>query len=140
MAALMAREYLRQAGVAAVVDSAGTHDYHEGEAADRRAQSALAESGYPTEHRARLFRPAWLHERDLVLAMDAGHAAILRAMAQRHGQRADHIRLLREFDPVAVAAGELDVPDPYYDGMAEFRAVREMIAQALPGLADYLRQ
>lgn len=140
MAALIAREYLARAGVDVVVDSAGTHDYHVGEAADRRAQAALAEAGYPTDHRARQFQSNWLLERDLVLAMDSGHAAILRALAQRNRRPAHHIRLIREFDPAAVAAGDLDVPDPYYSGMAEFRAVREMIEQALPGLADYLRK
>lgn len=140
MAALIAREYLARVGVSAVVDSAGTHDYHVGEAADPRAREVLAEGRYPTAHRARQFRPAWLSERELVLAMDSGHAAILRSLADRYRRPADNIRLIRQFDPAAVAAGDLDVPDPYYDGMAEFRAVRDMIERALPGLAAYLRE
>lgn len=140
MAALIARKYLTRVGVSAVVDSAGTHDYHVGEVADPRARAVLAEGGYPTAHRARQFRPAWLSERELVLAMDAGHEAILRSLAHRYQRPAEHIALIRQFDSAAVAAGDLDVPDPYYDGMAEFRAVREMIERALPGLAEYLRE
>jgi protein-tyrosine phosphatase len=118
-----------------VVDSAGTHGYHVGEDADRRARSVLAESGYPLSHRARQVRADWLHDRDLVLAMDAGHLRSLVALAGRAGAPTGHIREIRDFDPV----GPGDVPDPYYDTIAEFRDVREILERTMPGVLDHVR-
>lgn len=118
-----------------VVDSSGTHGYHVGEDADRRARTVLAESGYPLAHRARRFEAPWLTQRDLILAMDAGHLRDLQAMASRQGVAADHIREFRDFDPL----GPGDVPDPYYDTIREFRDVREILERSMPALLDHLR-
>ncbi|MGV1006612.1 MAG: low molecular weight protein-tyrosine-phosphatase [Candidatus Nanopelagicales bacterium] len=140
MAALISRAHLRRAGVAARVDSAGTHGYHVGEPADRRARSVLREAGYPQSHSARQFRAEWLAQRDLVLAMDTGHAEFLRRLALRNALPAESIELIRSYDKAAVAAGDLDVPDPYYDTIAEFRAVRDMLESAMPGLIRRIRE
>jgi protein-tyrosine phosphatase len=118
-----------------VVDSSGTHGYHVGDDADRRAHVVLAEAGYPLRHRARRFEPDWLTERDLILAMDTGHLRHLRAMATRAGLDHDHIVELRDFDP----RGPGDVPDPYYDTIQEFREVREILERSMPALLDHLR-
>lgn len=118
-----------------IVDSAGTHGYHVGEDADRRARHVLAEAGYPLAHRARRVDVEWLAARDLVLAMDAGHLRDLHALARRNGVPADHIRQFRDFDP----AGPGDVPDPYYDTIAEFRAVRSLLERTMPALVEHLR-
>ena len=74
MAETVLRAELAAAGLdgVVVVDSAGTGDWHVGGAMDRGAQAALARRGYDgSTHRARQFRPSWLAQRDLVLAMDA---------------------------------------------------------------------
>ncbi len=42
--------------------------------------------------------------------------------------------LLRSFDPEAVAAGELEVPDPYYGGEDGFDAVLELVERGCEGL------
>lgn len=118
-----------------VVDSAGTHRYHVGEDADPRARAALAEAGHPLAHRARQFQEQWLVERDLILAMDAGHLRDLSRLAGRHGRDPDHIVLIRDFDPEGLG----DVPDPYYDTIAEFREVREILERTMPPLMDHLR-
>lgn len=117
-----------------VVDSAGTHSYHVGEPADRRARAILLEGGYGAEHTARVVRPEWLSQRDLVLAMDAGHLSHLQRLAARTDSPGQNLRMLREFDP----EGPGDVPDPYYDTVAEFRAVRTMIERCMPPLLDEL--
>jgi protein-tyrosine phosphatase len=118
-----------------VVDSSGTHGYHVGEDADRRARTVLAEAGYPLAHRARRFEEPWLRQRELILAMDAGHLRHLHAMASRAGVGVGHIREFREFDPL----GPGDVPDPYYDTIREFREVREMLERTMPALLAHLR-
>lgn len=118
-----------------LVDSAGTHGYHVGEDADRRTHAVLAEGGYQLDHRAERVRADWLEECDLVLAMDSGHLRDLRALAQRHALPTSHIRSLREFDP----QGPGDVPDPYYDSLAEFREVRDILERSMPALVEHLR-
>lgn len=117
------------------VDSAGTHRYHVGEDADPRTHAVLAEAGYHLVHRARHFDPSWLVQRDLILAMDSGHLRDLRALAHRAGAPADHVLGIRQFDP----AGPGDVPDPYYDGLAEFREVRRILERTMPALLAHLR-
>lgn len=118
------------------VDSSGTHRYHVGEDADPRARAVLREGGYPLTHRARQFRPEWFVERDLILAMDAGHRADLMRLAARSAATADHVVELRDFDP----QGAGDVPDPYYETIAEFRAVRGIIERSIPALLAHLRE
>ena len=49
------------------------------------------------------------------------------------------MRLLREFDPAAVAAGDLDVPDPYYGGPHGFDRVLDLVEAACRGLLDEVR-
>ncbi len=138
MAEAVLRAALLERGMDAVVevDSAGTHRYHVGEDADRRAHAVLAEAGYPLRHRARQVDPAWLSERDLILAMDAGHLRDLQALARRHGAPSGHIREFRDFDP----EGPGDVPDPYYDSVVEFRQVRHILERTMPALLDHLAE
>jgi protein-tyrosine phosphatase len=118
-----------------VVDSAGTHGFHVGGPADRRTTAALAEIGEHLDHRARQFRPEWLEQRDLILAMDTGHLRDLVRLARRNRSPSEHIRLIRDFDP----RGTGDVPDPYYDTIEQFRQVREMLQRTMPSLVDHLR-
>jgi protein-tyrosine phosphatase len=118
-----------------VVDSAGTHNYHVGEDADGRAQQILAEEGYSISHRARRFDPAWLEDRDLILAMDAGHLRELRTVAARHGRPDAPIVAFRDFDP----EGPGDVPDPYYETLDAYRLVRTMVQRSMPALMAHLR-
>lgn len=124
------------AGLPVVVESAGTHRYHVGEDADPRAREVLTEAGYRLRHRARQFDAQWLGEADLILAMDRGHLAHLQQLAHRYGLPDEHVKLMRHFDPRAGA--DLDVPDPYYDTIEEFREVREILVRAVPGVMTHL--
>jgi protein-tyrosine phosphatase len=95
----------------------------------------LDEAGYPLDHRARVFQPAWFATHDLILAMDTGHLRDLRRAADRVGAPTDHVQLIRDFDP----AGTGDVPDPYYDTITQFREVRTMLERTMPALLERLR-
>ncbi|HET7476753.1 MAG TPA: low molecular weight protein-tyrosine-phosphatase [Dermatophilaceae bacterium] len=141
MAAIVLRSLLDAAGLGGrvEVDSAGTGDWHVGGGADQRTVAVLRGGGYDgSAHRARQFSHTWFADRDLVLAADRSHLRALRRLAPTPAD-AEKVRLLREFDPDAVAAGTLDVDDPYYGGEAEFdRCLREVEA-ACRGLVDHLR-
>jgi protein-tyrosine phosphatase len=137
------RRQLAEAGLAGQVevDSAGLGDWHVGEDADHRSAAALRRRGYPPwEHAARQFRAADFADRDLVVALDAGHERELRALAPTAADR-DKIRLLRSYDPVGAAAGpgELDVPDPYYGGADGFERVLDLVEAACRSLLAEVR-
>ena len=122
------------------VESAGTGDWHVGEPADPRALAALRERGYDgTAHRARLFRADWFDRFDLVLALDQDNYADLMRVAAEHGGET-RVRLLRSYDPAARAAGDLDVPDPYYGGADGFAHVLNQLERAADGLVDSLQE
>ncbi|HEX5495523.1 MAG TPA: low molecular weight protein-tyrosine-phosphatase [Mycobacteriales bacterium] len=123
-----------------VVDSFGTTGWHVGEPADPRAVAALRRRGYDISHRARKWRPELFAARDLVVALDSGHLADLRAGAPDPAA-AGRVWLLRSFDPATRGSGgsELDVPDPYHGGAVVFDRALDLIERACRGLADRVR-
>jgi protein-tyrosine phosphatase len=132
MAETVLRAALAAAGLdgAVVVDSAGTGDWHVGDAMDPGARAALATRGHDgSAHRARQFQPSWLPRRDLILAMDARNLADLRRMARR--QDADRIRLFGEAGGLARTGGR-DIPDPWGGGPDEFGHVLDLLGAAAP--------
>ncbi len=126
-----------------LVDSAGTGPWHAGNDMDPRARRTLEAHGYqPVRHVARQFSPADFAERDLVLAIDASHLARLGTLARLAadpGEATASISLLRSYDPAAVVAGDLDVPDPYYDDARGFDLVLDQIERACAGLLAALQ-
>lgn len=112
------------------VDSMGTAGYHIGRGADPRAMAALARAGYDLDHIARQASAQGLADSDLVLAMDAGNLADLRAMG------VDAV-LIRTFDP---KAEDHEVPDPYYGSDLDFDEVVAMIQATLRGLREHLNE
>jgi protein-tyrosine phosphatase len=146
MAEIILRQQLERAGLTGgqsgerfVVDSVGVAGYHVGDGADPRTLQALHDAGYDgSAHIARKLDPAVLAERDLVLVADSGHLAAVRRLARRVAGVGE-IRLLREFDPEAVAAGTLEVDDPYYGDAAAFRRCLREVEAACAGLVQHLR-
>jgi protein-tyrosine phosphatase len=121
------------------VDSAGTGAWHVGEAADERAVRVARAAGYELAgatppHIARQFDPVWFAERELLVALDRGHAAALRDLAP-DAAAAARVRLLREFDTGAGAdPRDLDVADPYYGDLAGFERCLQVIEASCAGL------
>src|SRR5918992_3154628 len=136
MAEAILRHHADEEGLDIEVDSSGLGPWHVGDAADHRTVAALRRAGYRSAHIARQFEPDWFDRYDLIVALDAGHLRELRRLAPDGG--AAKIRLLREFDPAA--AGDLDVPDPYFGDAAEFASALELIEAGVPGLLGEIRQ
>ena len=136
MAETVLRAELAAAGLngAVVVDSAGTGDWHVGDAMDPGARSALASRGHDgSAHRARQFQPSWLSRYDLILAMDSRNLADLRRMAR--GGDADRIRLFGEAGGLGDTS---DIPDPWGGGPDEFGRVLDLLRAAAPVIAARL--
>ena len=129
------RELVRERGLEdeVVIDSAGTGGWHVGAAPDERATAAAARRGITLEGAARKVRASDFDEFDLILAADRENVAALRVVAPDEEARSK-VRLLREFDPAA--AGDLDVPDPYYGAENGFDEVLDLVERACAGLLD----
>jgi protein-tyrosine phosphatase len=134
------RGLLRAEGLGQVVaiDSAGTGGWHAGDPPDARAVAAARSRDIVVEGAARQVIADDFDRFDLLLAMDRDNERELLARAPDDEARAK-VRLLREFDPAAVAAGDLDVPDPYYGGPHGFDRVLDLVDAACRGLLDELR-
>ncbi len=132
------RRLLDEAGLAdrIEVESAGTGGWHAGEPPDERATLAARRRGVTLEGAARQVRPDDFRTFDLLIALDRSNLRDLLLRAPDE-DAAEKVRLLREFDPAA--AGDLDVPDPYYGGDRGFETVLDMVEAACRGLIDELR-
>ena len=131
------RHYVAQAGLLEHIhiDSAGTHDYHIGDAPDSRTRLAAQRRGYDMSQ---------LHGRqvevgdfacfDYVLAMDEANLSILQDLRPRDAQ--SHLGLFLEF---AESRSEREVPDPYYGGADGFERVLDMVEDAAAGLLRHIR-
>ncbi len=130
--ALAARELPE---VALTVDSAGTADYHAGEAPDGRTREAALRRGYDLSGlRARVVEPRDFERFDLILAMDRQNLETLKRHAPVTAR--GRVRLLLEFAP---QCGVLEVPDPYYGGVKGFEQVLDLIEAASLGLCAAVR-
>jgi len=135
MAHLLERERLSDR---VTIDSAGTGGWHAGSAPDERATSAAATRGITLSGCARQVRRSDFHDFDLLLCADGDNLRDVRAIAPDRAAR-EKVRRLREFDPEAVKAGDLDIPDPYYGGARGFEDVLDLVQRACDGLLKDLR-
>ena len=135
------RSLVREAGLEREIeiDSAGTGNWHVGNAPDERATAAAARRELTLEGAARQVRPEDFETYDLLLAADRANLADLRALAPSDAARAK-VRLLREFDPGSAGAPDLDVPDPYYGGSDGFDQVLDLVEAACRGLLAEVRR
>jgi protein-tyrosine phosphatase len=112
------------------IDSAGTHDYHIGEAPDARAIASALRRGYDLRKlRARQVEPRDFARHDWILAMDSGN---LRQLAEiRPREFKGHLGLLLELAP---ELGLREVPDPYYGGADKFERILDLLEPASEAL------
>lgn len=129
------RYHAEQAGLAdrLEIDSAGTHAYHVGEPADRRARAAAERRGMSLDGiRARRVSSPDYERFDYIIAMDEDNLARLRDEAPESNDARLHLFL--EF----ASGSETEVPDPYYGGAAGFERVLDLVEDASRGLLETL--
>lgn len=118
------------------VDSAGTHRYHAGEAADSRTMRAASARGYDlSQHRARKVAGQDLDYFDLILAMDKSNLDNLYRMASPEQQV--RIKLFMDY---SANFKDDEVPDPYYGLGHTFDLVLDMIEDAAQGLIAEIKK
>jgi protein-tyrosine phosphatase len=114
------------------VDSAGTHDYHVGEAPDPRSIEHAARRGYDLKPlRARQVAASDFRDFGWILAMDRGHLRLLNAVAP--AETDSRVQLFLEH---SARWRGLEVPDPYYGGVQGFETVLDMVEEASDRLLD----
>ena len=117
-----------------LIDSAGTHDYHVGEAPDPRAQAAARKRGYDLSRlRARRIELADFSRFDIILGMDFNNLEILQLLCPtEHNHK---LGLLMGYSHSR--AGSI-VHDPYYRGSKDFDLVLAYIEDGCRGLLSSL--
>ena len=114
------------------VDSAGTHGYHVGEAADQRMRQAAAKRGHVLESRARRVTVDDLADFDLILAMDRDNLALVQSLEDETDSGTTAVVTL--FSDFLDDGWPTDVPDPYYGGSDGFEYVLDMIQAGCPNI------
>jgi protein-tyrosine phosphatase len=132
MAEAVFRHLVARAGLADRIeaDSAGTGGWHAGEPPHRGTRRVLREQGIDYTHAARQVERSDFARFDYIIALDRGHLAELRHLADRADAR---LALLMDFVPDAATR---DVPDPYYDG--RFAEVYALVQQGCRGLLEHI--
>lgn len=122
------------------IDSAGTSGYHDGESPDPRTTEVAARRGVEVAGTSRQVTRRDAAEFDYLVAMDAENLREVEALVERAGLDGDGpaTHLLREFDPEA--AGDLEVPDPYFGGPRGFDNVHDLVERSARGFLDHLRE
>ena len=118
-----------------VIDSAGTHAYHIGEAPDLRSQRAAADRDIQLNHlRARKVVMGDFEDFDFLLAMDDdNYAALIHACPAAYKHKVQY------FLNYAPQLAEREVPDPYYGGQFGFERVLDMVEAASEGFLTTLQ-
>jgi len=118
-----------------MVDSAGTHAYHVGEAPDQRSVASAKKRGIWIDGlRSRKIAPGDFHEFDLILGLDYEHVQHLRRMAP--GNATAKTELFLDY---AGFAREKEVPDPYYSNQQHFEYVLDLIESGVDPLIARLK-
>ena len=129
------RQGLADAGLleSVTIDSAGTGNWHQGDAPDPRSVATAARHGIDiSQQRARQVSPEDYDRFDLIFAMDRSNEATLRARAP--SPRHDRIHLFLDH----TLGSRADVPDPYHGGATGFEDVYQLLREGCNELVSML--
>lgn len=135
MAEGLLRKRADERGIDVITDSAGTSDYHIGEAPDKRMQKTGSERNVPIDDlRGRQFQVSDYHQFDHIFVMDRSNYSNVIALASSEEDKRK-VRLMMDL----VHPGEnIEVPDPYFGGEEGFNQVFDMLDKACHQLLDEL--
>lgn len=117
------------------VDSCGTSAYHIGELADKRMREVAFSHGVRLTSRARQLKKEDELEYDYIIAMDeSNYQNILKKFEI---PICNSLYLMREFDENNQS---INVPDPYYGGIAGFEEVYQIVYRSSVKLLNKIKQ
>lgn len=118
-----------------LIDSAGTHAYHVGDAPDQRSVMTAKKRGIQIDGlRARKVEPGDFYEFDLILGLDFEHVQHLRRIAPENAKAKTEL-----FLEYAGNTREKEVPDPYYSDQQHFEYVLDLIESGVDPLLKKLQ-
>ncbi len=134
MAQGIMEEKVKQYGLNATIDSAGTINYHAGEAPDHRAQTVMIAHGIDiSQQRARQITLKDLEDFDFIFVMDTSNFREVMRLATP--EQKSKIKLVTEY---AWPGQHVEVPDPYYGGREGFENTFKILDSACDAIAQYL--
>lgn len=119
------------------IDSAGTINFHAGNAPDKRMQLAGKARGYTIQGAARQIQTSDFNAFDLIITMDqSNHQNVLNLRPE--GDTRAEIKAFCEF--CSKHPNITEVPDPYYGGAEGFETVLDLLEDGCAGILDYITQ
>lgn len=119
------------------IDSAGTANYHIGEAPDRRSIAVAKSYGIDISHqRGQQFRTSFFDVYDLIYVMDESNYENVIKLA-RNSKDIAKVKLIMEEDS---SSNIKFVPDPYYGDESGFEYVFKLLDQVCDNIAKKLQQ
>ncbi len=110
-----------------IVDSAGTAEYHVGEAPHHLSQKVSLLNGIDiSQQKCRQFKTEDMIRFDHIYAMDQSNYATIRKMTDTHWNEKKVDLILNELFPFQ----NKEVPDPWYGGEEGFHEVFELLNKA----------
>lgn len=121
------RDKAKKYGIEMHIDSAGTSNYHVGEAPDRRSLENARQFGIDiSDLRARQFVVEDFDRFDKILVMDTSNYSNVISLARNEEDKKKVMLLLDHIQP----GKNMCVPDPYFGGPEGFTTVFKLIDQA----------
>lgn len=118
------------------IDSAGTANYHVGEAPDRRTIANAKKNGVDlSELKARQFHLSDFEEFDTIYVMDQNNLRTILAMSMRP----EHSKKVKLFLSAVYPEKDLEVPDPYYGSEKDFEHVFQLVYAACEDLSKQFK-
>lgn len=120
-----------------IVESAGTANYHVGEAPDKRMQEKAIEHGLNiSNQRGRQFSKSDFDKFDYIFAMDTSNRDNILKLARNEADT-NKVEL---FLNLTFPNENISVPDPYYGGAQGFEDVYQMVDKACDDFIEKLNR
>lgn len=119
-----------------LVDSAGTANYHVGDAPDHRSIAVAKSYGIDiSKQRGRQFKVSDFDTFDYIFTMDDSNYQHVIALA-RNADDIDKVKCILEVDQTITST---QVPDPYYGDISDFQNVYELLNKACTTISNQLQ-
>jgi len=111
-------------------DSAGTSDYHIGEAPDKRTINNAKQNGLELHHKVRQVSMTDFDEFDYIITMDSKNFKDVSDLMLDHPNPKAELVMMRNFDDDE-SRDSIDVPDPYFGGESGFQKVYGILYRSM---------